>query len=176
MAGRQQVGDGSSSSSFLPDPFLQRRSSETSNEESAGASPSNSIAALVSNYDDLSGPSNPWQYLSTPSSPTSQRDYNYYNAHSNSLHFQRDLVAEYPWMQEVLDQQQRAANSESAGSKAPDFAVDSQRAPDHCNHTTPTRRRREQVTSFSSYWLLFCSPFFIASFLVRQFLLKTIIM
>lgn len=175
MAGRQQVGEGSS---LQPDPFLlQRRSSETtSNVEdlsAAGASPSNSIAALVSNYDDLSGPSNPWQYLSTPSSPTSQRDYNYYNAHSNSLHFQRDqLVAEYPWMQEVLDQQQqRAANPESAGSKAPDVAVDSQ---DHCNHTTPPtrRRRREQVTSLSSCFALL----YLFFFLRFQFLLKTIIM
>lgn len=131
MAGRQPApsqGEGSSrlESSFGLDHFLRRPLDQSSDQESAPAtaaslpSPSNSIAALVSNYDDLSpNPgANPWQYLSTsdPSSPTSQREYYNQPTHNSSLfpssHFQRDLVAEYPWMQDVLEQQ-RAANSQA---------------------------------------------------------------
>ena len=128
MAGKQsEQGEGSRESSHL-DHFLRRL--DTSDAElgtavQPQASPSNSVAALVSNYDDLSpNPANPWQYLSlsNPPSPISQRDYyNQLSAHSSIYpsggHYQRDLAAE--WMLEELEQQRIASQRVGVSSRAP---------------------------------------------------------
>lgn len=122
MASRQEAA-GEGGSSFL-DQLLRRPSESNNNNEQleSAASPSTSFAALVSSYDDLSGP-NPWQSnLSTPSSPRDQHSF-----------FQ------YPWMQDILGQQ-RAANShgvDSSRSSEERSAVPARR--------NAIRRRREQV-------------------------------
>ncbi|KAG0618036.1 hypothetical protein M758_4G034600 [Ceratodon purpureus] len=170
MAGRQpEQGEASRESSFGLDHFLRRLDSNDAEVGAAAAvpgvatqpqaSPSNSIPALVSNYDALSpNPANPWQYLSlsNPPSPTSQRDYyNQFNAHSSLYpsggHFQRDLAAE--WMFEELEQQRVVSQAHNqnvgASSRAPTMSPHSFQPPAPSRSSILVQRRaaREQANN-----------------------------
>lgn len=127
--------------SFL-DQLLRRPLESNNEQDQSGASPSTSFAALVSSYDDLSSGPNPWQSnISTPSSPRDQQ-------HSFA-HLQRDLVAEYPWMQDILGHQ-RATNSHANSHGLDSTRSSDERSPNGArNQAIPARnairRRREQV-------------------------------